>query len=175
MKKAVPSGLNACLALSLVCSLPIIAGCASLFPPPKPEEVSDSQLNWLNIRYRPTTAARPPCRIEIVGAGYLYLIQGESPLVADDFAVDTEHREWASVTQEKLGMTPVETRRLLQQFVDAGLLQEPPRPRQTDPDAPGIAVFRWRINNRRGSCITANPALTALVEKIAARVSRRGT
>ena len=100
-------------------------------------------------------------------------MQGESPLVADDFAVDTEHLQWSNLTQEKLGMTPGEARQMLQQFVDAGLLDEPARPRGTDPGAPGIAACRWRINNRRGGCVTARPELTGLVEELAARLGRR--
>jgi rhamnosyltransferase len=159
-----------CMTL-LACSL-LGGGCASLFPPAKPLEVGDSQLNWLTIRYRPLSTQRPACRIEIVGAGYLYFIQGKSPLVADDFAVDTEHAQWTNLRQEKLGMTPAETRSLLQRFADAGLTTEPARPGKTLPTAPGIASFRWRINNKSGACFTANPALIALVEEIAERVTR---
>ncbi len=174
MKRSTTSGWNAARRLCLALGLLAAAGCASLFPPKPPVEVSDSQLNWLAIRYRPIGADRPPCRIEIVGAGYLHFVQGESPLVADDFAVDTEHLQWNNLAQEKLGMTPAETRRLLQQFVDAGLLDEPARPRRTPPGAAGIAVCRWRINNRRGACATSNPALTGLVEELAARLGRQG-
>lgn len=173
MKNAMPRRLAAPVRLLLVCGLLAVAGCASLFPPAPPVTVSDSQLNWLTIRYRPLAAEHPPCRIEIVGAGYLYFIQGGSPLVADDFAVDTADRQWADLSQEKLGMTPAEARALLQQFVDAGLLDEPSRPRDADPGAPGIAICRWRLNNRRGACVTARPGLIAIIEALAARVSRK--
>ena len=174
MKRSTTSGWNAARRLCLALGLLAAAGCASLFPPKPPVEVSDSQLNWLLIRYRPIGANRPPCRIEIVGAGYLHFVQGESPLVADDFAVDTEHLQWNNLAQEKLGMTPAETRRLLQQFVDAGLLDEPARPRRTPPDADGSAVCRWRINNQRGACATSSPELTGIVEELAARLGRQG-
>ena len=174
MKNAMPRRLAAPVRLLLVCGLLAVAGCASLFPPAPPVTVSDSQLNWLTIRYRPLAVEHPPCRIEIVGAGYLHFVQGESPLVADDFAVDTEHLQWNNLAQEKLGMTPAETRRLLQQFVDAGLLDEPARPRRTPPDADGIAVCRWRINNQRGACATSSPELTGIVEELAARLGRQG-
>lgn len=169
-----PAGWDAVRRLVLACGLLATAGCASLFPPPPPVVVNDSQLNWLAISYRPLAAGRPPCRIEIVGAGYLHFAQGESPLVADDFAVDTEHRQWNDLAQEKLGLTPAETRSMLQQFVDAGLLGEPARPRRAAPGAAGLAVCRWRINNRRGVCTTSSPELTGLVEELAARLGRHG-
>jgi len=173
MKRVVPPGWIAVRRLWLALGLLTAAGCTSLFPPEPPVEVSESQLNWLTIRYRPLAADHPPCRIEIVGAGYLQFIQGESPLVVDDFAVDTEHYQWNNLTQEKLGMTPAEARRMLQQFVDAGLLGEPRQLRETAPGASGIASCRWRINNQPGGCVTSNPDLTRLVEIIAARLGRQ--
>jgi hypothetical protein len=173
MKRVVPPGWIAVRRLWLALGLLTAAGCTSLFPPEPPVEVSESQLNWLTIRYRPLAADHPPCRIEIVGAGYLQFAQGESPLVADDFAVDTEHLQWNHLTQEKLGMTPADARQMLQQFVDAGLLDAQARPRGADPGAPGIAACRWRINNRRGGCVTARPELTGLVEALAARLGRQ--
>lgn len=172
--RTLPSpGWNIRRRLWLALGLLAAAGCASLYPPQAPMEVSDSQLNWLTIRYRPLATNRPPCRIEIVGAGYLQFIQGESPLVVDDFAVDTEHYQWNNLTQEKLGMTPAEARRMLQQFVDAGLLGEPRQLRETAPGASGIASCRWRINNQPGGCVTSNPDLTRLVKIIAARLGRQ--
>ncbi len=151
----------------------LASGCAALFPNAKPPEVSDSQLNWLNIRYRPADTSRHPCRIEIIGAGYLHFMQGASPRLADGFSTDTAHAQWANLTEEKLGMTPAETRALLQRFVDAGLLKAPARPRNLDPDAPGIAWFRWRLNNQSGACVTANADLIDLVDAIAVHVGRQ--
>ena len=149
----------------------LVSGCASLLTGAKPLEVSDSQLNWLNIRYRPADTSRHPCRIEIIGAGYLHFMQGASPRLADGFSTDTEHAQWANLTEEKLGMTPAETRALLQRFVDAGLLKEPARPLNLDPDAPGIAWFRWRLNNESGACVTAKADLIGLVDAIAMHLS----
>ena len=160
--------------LLVVTGILLVTGCASLFPPAKPQEVNDSQLNWLIIRYKPLAVAQAPCRIEVVGAGFLSFDQGQSPLVADSFSIDTEHAQWSNRTQERLGMTPAEARRLLQQFVDAGLLTEPMRLRKTNPDAPGIAVFRWSINNKRGTCISENPELITLIDALIAHITRQG-
>lgn len=150
----------------------LLGGC--LLPPRAPLEVSDSQLNWLSIRHRPAPADAPPSRIEIIGAGYIDFMQGASPRVADSFATDTDHADWGRMTQEKIGLSPAEARRLLQRFVDAGLLAEPPRPRGGSPEGAAVATFRWRINNQAGACLTSNPAILAIIDDLTARLTRRG-
>jgi hypothetical protein len=153
-----------------------LGGCAILFPPEKPFVVSDSQLNWLNISYRPANLKRPPCRIAIMGAGYVRYISGESPLVADDFATDTADASWGDVAEEKLGITPAEARALMQGFADAGLMSEPAVPRGRGKplaDAPGVALFNASLNGEKKRCVTANPDLVALVELLAEQLGTR--
>jgi len=151
----------------------MLGGCALFFPSEQPFVVDDSQLNWLNISYRPADLKRPPCRIAIVGAGYIRYISGESPLVADDFATDTADARWGDVAQEKLGITPPEARALMQGFADAGLMSEPAVPRGRGKllaDAPGVALFNASLNGERKRCVTANPELLALVETLAGQL-----
>ncbi len=151
-----------------------LSGCALFFPPEKPFIVNDSQLNWINVSYRPADLKRSPCRIGIVGAGYIRYIAGESPLVADDFATDTSDARWGDVTEEKLGITPAEARALMQNFADAGLMSEPPLPRgrgKAMQDAPGVALFAVRLNGIEKRCVTANPDLVALVETLAGQLA----
>ncbi len=159
--------------LTLALATLLGSGCALLER--KPTIVSDSQLNWLAVKYRPLDPARPPCRIEIVGAGYLDFMIGASPLVADSFATDTENINWDKMNHEKLGMQPGEARRLMQFFVDGGLLQSAKkrgRRQLDDPDVPGIALFRWRINGDAGGSLTSDPELLAIVEDIINHLSR---
>lgn len=175
MKHIFPRKQRFAGALLLSGGLMMLCGCASLFPPPAPVEVSDSQLNWLNVSYRPAHPERPPCRIEIIGAGYLSFQQGKSPLVADSFATDTTDASWSDMTQEKLGMTPAQARTLMQGFVDAGLLAEGRHGMQVENTATnGFARFRWRINNKNGSCMTSRPALVGIVERLSANLTRTG-
>ena len=51
-------------------TLPFLCGCASA-----PIEVSDSQLNWLQITRRPADADAPHCRINLMGVGYIAFLQ----------------------------------------------------------------------------------------------------
>ena len=54
---------------ALAASLTFLCGCASA-----PIEVSDSQLNWLQITRRPADPDTPHCRINLIGVGYIEFI-----------------------------------------------------------------------------------------------------
>ncbi len=166
MQKRHPRLLSAALALAAMPAAILIlpAGCAT--SPAMPAEVGDSQLNWLNVRYRPADARRSPCYIYVVGAGYVHFSTGESPLVTNSFATDTTHARWSDHTQEKIGISPEEARAIFQRFADAGLLSEPSRPKrgQVPADPRGVASFHYRIDGKERHCITANPQLINLVE-----------
>jgi len=144
-------------------------GCAILFPPDKPFVVDDSQLNWMTVRYRPASRQRQPCTLSLYGAGYIRVIAGKSPLVADSFAVNTEHERWGDAHEEKIGMSPAEARGIMQLFADAGLMSEPPRPpkdQAVTEESLGVAVFRCRINGEPFACMTMKSQLTDLLDAL---------
>ncbi len=155
-------------------ALLLTTGCAAFRHPPARFVVDDSQLNWINISYKPATPRRPPCRLDIMGVGYIRFIAGASPRVASNFAIDTEHRQWQNVSEEKIGLTPQEARGIMQHFADAGLMDQPRRPsKTTTEETPGVAVFVYRLNRRDGRCITAHPALTGLIEALVDEIEGR--
>ncbi|MDD5707152.1 MAG: hypothetical protein PHR35_14610 [Kiritimatiellae bacterium] len=156
------------VAWAAVAALAMLAGCATWTNSDARFVVDDSQLNWMSISYRPSDATRAPCRINISAAGSVRCLTGKSPLVANDFATDTEHAQWADASENNLGMTPAEARAVLQRFADAGIMREPSRPKRErlPADVPGVAVFICRLNRVEQRCVTANPELIALIESL---------
>jgi hypothetical protein len=130
-----------------------------------PPAVSDSQLNWIEIDYRPRTAERPPCRITVLGVGSLRVRSGRSPLVTDDFAHDTAHPDWGDLAEQQVSLAPDDVRQVFQALVDRGLLDEPARRRSGAP-ARALAVFRGRLDGQRVRRLADEPELVAAVERL---------
>lgn len=140
-------------------------------------EVSDSQLNWLRISYKPANGC-PPCRFDIVEAGYIHYISGKSPRVADDFAIDTENASWQDAAEEKIGVPPDVVRGWLQKFVDAGLVEKARKQarskKATISPGKGVASFRAKINTQDFALATSDEELVAVVEELEGIVSSKG-
>ncbi len=145
----------------------LISGCATA-----PVEVSDSQLNWLNITYKPAEQGAKPSRINLIGVGSIEFMEGRSPRVANDFAQDTEHEHWQDFYQEKLGVPPDVIRGWLQIFVDAGMLEKSKNKiRKVKDGTPrDIAVFHANIDMDKYVCITDDDELLAQVRRLVAIV-----
>ena len=152
--------------------LALLCGCATV-----PFVVNDSQLNRIQISYRPADKAGKPCRISLIGAGYIEFIEGSSPRVTSDFAIDTENAAWNDVYQERLGVPPDVIRGWLQIFADAGLMDKSRRGRSTrpQPEAPAreSAVFYADINAQKTLFVTEDEALLAPVRDLIAIIKQK--
>ncbi len=142
-------------------SLPFLCGCASA-----PIEVSDSQLNWLQITRRPTDVEMPQCRINLIGVGYIEFIEGRSPRVANTFSQDVGNAQWQNVHQEKLGVSPEVIRDWLQLFVDAGVMDSAKNKVSKRNDAQETVLFQANINREKAVCVTDDEELLDLVHKL---------
>jgi hypothetical protein len=158
--------LRLALALGAVAWL---GGCAMFSSPPPPRVVVDnSQLNRMTVRYRARNPAIKPVVLTVLGSGYIRVMRGMSPLVADDFAIDVDHPNWGDVDADTIGMSAAEARVILQHFADAGLMQEPefPKDEAISADTLGVAEFRCNINGDKHRCVTTNPDLIGMVEML---------
>ncbi len=156
-------------AFLLAVCLGLVGGCLSL--PREPVVVNDSQLNWLAVEYKPLEDTAPPSSIDIFGVGYIDFMQGYSPRLSDSFTQDVDNPNWNRMIQERIGMTPDNARKIIQQFVNAGLLEQPSQPRKAPDEIKGIARFRWNINNEKGGCLTADPLLLEMLDRLAGQLS----
>ncbi len=162
-----PLWLNRIVTAALL-ALACASGCA-LFdrrerPPP---QISDSQLNWLEITYRPGDTRRPPCRISMIGVGSLSVRTGASPLVADDFAHDPAHPNWNDIDAQRISLTPEDVRQIFQSLVNNGLL-DAPRKDRTTASANGTAavVFVGRLDREHVRRVASEPELVSRVERL---------
>lgn len=145
----------------------LCAGCATA-----PIEVSDSQLNWLIVTYRPVGGA--PCRINLVGVGYIDFVEGASPLVADDFSTDVGNDQWQDKYQERLGLQPSDIRVWLQRFVDAGLGQSHGKMQKGSEGKVDVAYVRASIDFEKMAWVTDDPELIALVRSLVRSIKANG-
>ena len=149
----------ACLLLAATFS-----GCVSEEIP----VVTDSQLNWLQIRYYPLDPKEPPCYMSLLGVGSIDLKRGRSPLVEDDFAVNTEHTDWQNIEVEHLGVPPDIIRGWMQRFLNAGLYQESQKKsRGNGGSTNDVAVFVMKNGMDVFGCRTMNPDLVGPVKELA--------
>lgn len=154
--------------LALVASLLALAGCLT----DDPIVVSDSQLNWLSIKYRPLPdSSYKPCTIDIFGTGLIRYNEGHSPLVANDFATNVDDKHWGEHYRDEIGSTPAEIQQLLQVFVDAGVMTLDKDRKRSEKGLDmtttnGIVIFRAKINGEAGACVTDKPKLIAPVERL---------
>lgn len=141
----------------------VLVGCAT-----PPVVVSDSQLNWLEVKYMPISPDAKPCRISLIGVGSIEYKEGTSPQVASSFAVNTEDAGWQDVYQESLGVQPAVLRSWLQRFADAGVMTENARVNaakelQKKADR---AFITARINGKKAVCITTGESLIKVVRDL---------
>ena len=146
---------------ALAASVTLLCGCAS-----PPIEVSDSQLNWLQITCRPAEADAPHCRINLIGVGYIEFIEGHSPRVSNDFSVETNHARWQDVYQEKLGVSPDVIHDWLQLFADAGVMESSKNKVSKKGDSGETVLFQASINREKVVCLTDDEELLELVHKL---------
>ena len=149
----------------------LITGCAT-----PPVTVNDSQLNWLQFKYIPVTKGAKPCRVNLIGAGYIEFTEGTSPLVKDDFSVAVDDRNWQDVNRERLGVPPDVIRMWLQRFSDAGVTLPPKRRKNPDPNAEpkDIAIFRANINMKKYACASDDDELLYAVRELIAIIKSEG-
>lgn len=149
----------------------LIAGCAST-----PVMVNDSQLNWLQFKYIPAAQDAKPCRVNLIGAGYIEFTEGSSPLVKDDFAVAVDDKNWQDVYRERLGVPPDVIRMWLQRFSDAGVTLPPKRKKGDDPTAEpkDIALFRANFNMKKYACASDDEELLNVVRELIAIIKSEG-
>ena len=146
---------------ALAAALSLLCGCASA-----PIEVSDSQLNWLQITCRPANPDEPHCRINLIGVGYIEFIEGHSPRVANDFSQDTAHAQWQDVYQEKLGVSPDVIRDWLQLFADAGVMTSSKNKVSQKNGEGETVLFQASINREKAICLTDDEELLEIVHKL---------
>lgn len=163
LRRAIGAGAMAAL-------LAISSGCA-IFGDKPLREVSDSQLNWLNVRFHPASSSSKPASINIVGVGSVEFKQGRSPLVFNSFSHDVNNPLWGDIEEEKLGVTPEQARWMMQLFVDAGLTTEAKRMRripeaERNSAADGIAIITAKLNGDMFKVRTNNPDIISVVEAI---------
>ena len=142
-------------------SLPFLCGCASA-----PIEVSDSQLNWLQITRRPADANAPHSRINLIGVGYIDFLEGRSPRVTNSFSQDVGNAQWQNVREEKLGVSPDVIRDWLQLFVDAGVMDSAKNKISKGDEAKETVLFQANINREKAMCVTDDEELLDLVHKL---------
>lgn len=174
-----PQAARAVLATALAALSLVASGCA-LFGGRPLREVSDSQLNWLNVRFHPSSKDQKPASLNIVGVGSVEFKQGRSPLVFNSFSQDVDNPLWGDIEEEKLGVTPAQARWMMQLFVDAGLTTEAKRMRsipaaERNVANDGIAVITAKLNGEIYRARTNNPEIISVVEAIIdSIVSNRG-
>lgn len=145
----------------------LVAGCVTA-----PIKVGESHLNWVIVTYRPVKG--DPCRINLVGTGYIDYIEGASPLVADDFSTDVSNARWQDKYQERLGLQPSEVRTWIQRLVDAGLgqkLGKIPKERQGTTD---VVFVRGNIDFKKMACVTDDEKMVAVVRSLIRSVKSNG-
>ena len=150
-------------------SLPFLCGCASA-----PIEVSDSQLNWLQITRRPADADAPHCYINLIGVGYIDFMEGRSPRVTNSFSQDVGNAQWQNVRQERLGVSPDVIRDWLQLFVDAGVMDSAKNKISKGNDAKETVLFQANINREKAMCVTDDEELLNLVHKLIDVIKSQG-
>ncbi|MGI6495044.1 MAG: hypothetical protein ACOX5G_02970 [Kiritimatiellia bacterium] len=144
----------------------IAAGCASGRGPRF--AVDESQLNWLEIAYRPSDPAMEPCQLKLLGTGSISLRKGISPQLADSFSTDVAHPGWNDVSTFVASIPPSEMRQVFQSFLDAGALDSP-RSDRKEGVLPGRAFvvltskFKAGRSYRRA---TADAKLVGMVERL---------
>ncbi len=146
-----------------------LCGCVS----DKIPVVTDSQLNWLQIRYYPLDEKEPPCYMNLLGVGNIQFKRGRSPQVEDDFATNTDHANWQDIEVENLGVPPDVIRAWMQRFLDAGLYQESKRRSGKGGGVTNdVAVFLMKNDTDLFGCRTMNPDLVEPVKELADILSR---
>lgn len=148
-------------------ALLILSGCATA-----PVEVGESHLNWVLVTYRPANGS--PCRINLVGVGYVEFIEGASPLVGNDFSTDVSNSSWQDKYQERLGLQPSEVRTWLQRFVDAGLGQKHAKIPKERQGATDVVIVRGNIDFKKMACVTDDEAMVSLVRSLVRSVKTNG-
>ncbi|MEI6210423.1 MAG: hypothetical protein WCR06_02230 [bacterium] len=109
------------LALAL---LAIGSGCSSFLGKKTLSQVSQSQLNWLEICYVPRRDS-PPIQVTLMGSGFVRIKRGRSPLVSNDFSQDVANVQWSDIETDQINVQPDEIHRIFQSLVDRGLMRPP--------------------------------------------------
>ncbi len=148
----------AAIALAAAC------GCAThgrRFP------VSPSQLNWLEIAYRPAKQGAYPCRISILGTGSITMRTGSSPQIMNSFSVDTRSSSWNDVDEIRADIPPDEMQAILQQFVDSGITDSPRSDKKAG-QAPGkpVVMIGGRIDREKIRRMTDDEKLVKMTERL---------
>lgn len=130
--------------------------------------VSSSQLNWLEIAYRPAAQGANPVRISLLGTGAITMRTGSSPQIMNTFSVDTRSSSWNDIEEIRADIPQDEMQAIFQQFIDTGITDSPRSDKNAgkNPGKP-FAMFGGRIDREKIRRKTDDPALMKMVERLA--------
>ena len=143
-----------------------LAGCASGRGPRF--AVDDSQLNWMEISYRPGSPAAKPCHISLLGTGSLSYRSGNSPQLSNSFSTDVTHPSWGDISEGSFPIPPSEMRQIFQSFLDHGALDNPKSDKNAGktPGQPVVSLTSKFRNAKPSRRITSDPVLVGMVERL---------
>ena len=129
--------------------------------------VSGSQLNWMEIAYRPARPGQNPVRVSLLGTGAITLKTGSSPQVMNSFAVDTRNSSWNDVDEVRAEIPQEEMQSVFQQFIDNGVTDSPRSDKKAG-KTPGKAfvMIGGRIDKEKIRRATDDPQLVKMVERL---------
>lgn len=99
-----------------------IGGCGPFWVNPY-VEVTDSQLNWMEIHYY--NMNRTPVRrvwVYLNGTGHVETKRGTSQLVSNDFARRYDEEDWSDIRTQRFDVDPKHIRDTFQHLVNSGVL-----------------------------------------------------
>jgi len=154
----------AALALTLACA--VGSGCATLWNHDKPITVDESQLNWLEIAYRPGMG-KPLVQLSLLGSGNIRLKRGTSPQISNDFSQDVDNVLWDDVNVDQLNVQTSQMRDVFQALVNRGLMQEPDKD-FLESAKRGVPEARitGMLNNERVKRLAVEPELIGYIREL---------
>ncbi len=129
-------------------ALVTLAGCGPFWVNPY-VTVSDSKLNWVEIRYYRTDTVPTRCTsVYLNGAGHVEFEKGTSELVRNDFAKNYQDANWSNIRRQRYMVDAAHIQEIFQNLVNHGLLDRDKHFKGTKTPRPGhkMAVSA-NINN----------------------------
>ncbi len=152
------------------------SGCKSLFNKNDDFVVSDSQLNWMTVKYYPVDKKSVPYYLNILAAGSIEIKSGFSPRVFNAMSQDLEHKAYDDIIEDTIPVPKEYARAFMQSIVDAGFLDEPSNmkskkiqeERQKNPQ--GVALISAKLNTEPYAVQTNNPEIIAIFNNFVSAV-----
>lgn len=130
-------------------------------------QVSQSQLNWMEVSYKPAKNGAPFCRISMLGTGSITMRMGTSPRIADSFSYDTRNANWNDVEQIRADIPQEEMQDVFQMFIDNGITDSPRSDKHAG-EIPGkaIVMIGARIDREKIRRRTDDEKIVGMVERL---------